>query len=165
MILPREPAVRGVDGLRVRVRLEPQGAVRIVRGRLVAAGAAAATAAAATVLGLVRGIDDREATAHQAIDPVDLGAEDELHARLVDDDGHALVLEAVVVLLRGVDGEGLLEAGATASLDAHPQADGEPKRTVAASARATTWPPVARCVPSAPPRPPHAERPGCCSIS
>jgi hypothetical protein len=51
----------------------------------------------------------------QTFDVVDLGAEDELHADLVDDDGDAVDLEDVVVLLGAVEGERVLEARAAAA--------------------------------------------------
>ena len=58
---------------------------------------------------------DLEAGALQAFDVVDLGAEDELHADLVDDDRDAVDLEDVVVLLGRVEGERVLEARAAAA--------------------------------------------------
>ena len=58
---------------------------------------------------------DLEAGPLQAFDVVDLGAEDELHADLVDDDGDAVDLEDVVVVLGAVEGERVLEAGAAAA--------------------------------------------------
>ena len=57
----------------------------------------------------------RKPGALQAVDVVDLGAEDELHADLVDDHRDAVDLEDVVVVLRLVEGERVLEAGATAA--------------------------------------------------
>ena len=57
----------------------------------------------------------------QAFDVVDLGAEDELHADLVDDDGDAVDLEDVVVVLGLVEGERVLEAGAAAAADGDAQ--------------------------------------------
>jgi hypothetical protein len=65
---------------------------------------------------------DLEASALQPFDVVDLGAEDELHADFVDDDGDAVDLEDVVLVLGLVEGERVLEAGATAA------ADGDAKR-------------------------------------
>src|SRR5436190_2596673 len=53
---------------------------------------------------------DHEPRALQAVDVVDLGAEDELHADLVDHHGDALALEDVIVLLGLVEGERVLEA-------------------------------------------------------
>jgi len=64
---------------------------------------------------------DLKAGALEAFDVVDLGAEDELHADLVDDDRDAVDLEYVVVLLGAVEGEGVLEAGAAAAADGNPQ--------------------------------------------
>ena len=67
------------------------------------------------------GVIDLEAGPLQPLDVVDLRAEDELHADLVDDDGDAIDLEEVVVLLRLVEGEGVLEAGATAAANGDAQ--------------------------------------------
>src|SRR5829696_5280024 len=53
---------------------------------------------------------DLEPGALQAFDVVDLRAEDELHAHLVDDDGDPVDLEDVIVVLGFVEGEGVLEA-------------------------------------------------------
>ena len=64
---------------------------------------------------------DLEAGALQAFDVVDLGAEDELHADLVDDDGDAVDLEDVVVVLGAVEGERVLEAGAAAAANGDAQ--------------------------------------------
>src|SRR5215216_4064177 len=58
---------------------------------------------------------DHEAGALEAIDVVDLRAEHELHAHLVDDDRDALVLEDVVVGLGLVEGERVLEARTAAA--------------------------------------------------
>ena len=58
-----------------------------------------------------------EAGALEALDVVDLRAEDELHAGLVDDHRNAVDLEDVVVLLRPIEGERVLEAGAAAAAD------------------------------------------------
>ena len=69
---------------------------------------------------------DLEPGALQALDVVDLGAEDELHADLVDDDGDPVDLEDVVVVLGLVEGERVLEARAAAA------ADGDAKRLFAA---------------------------------
>src|SRR4029079_16759973 len=44
-----------------------------------------------------------------------------LHADLVDDDGDAVDLEHVVVILRLVEGEGVLEARANAAAAGNPQ--------------------------------------------
>ncbi len=65
---------------------------------------------------------DLEPGALEAFDVVDLRAEDELHADLVDDDGDAVDLEDVVVVLGAIEGERVLEAGATAA------ANGDAKR-------------------------------------
>ena len=64
---------------------------------------------------------DLEARALQAFDVVDLGAEDELHADLVDDHRDAVDLEDVVVLLGAVEGERVLEARATAAANRDPK--------------------------------------------
>ena len=64
---------------------------------------------------------DLEAGALQAFDVVDLRAEDELHADLVDDDGDAVDLEDIVVVLGLVEGERVLEARATAAANGDPQ--------------------------------------------
>ena len=64
---------------------------------------------------------DLEPGALQAFDVVDLGAEDELHADLVDDDGDAVDLEDVVVVLGAVEGERVLEARAAAAADGDAQ--------------------------------------------
>ena len=53
---------------------------------------------------------DHEAGALEAVDVVDLRAEDELHAHLVDDHRNALVLEDVVLGLGLIEGERVLEA-------------------------------------------------------
>ena len=58
---------------------------------------------------------DRESGALEAVDVVDLGAEDELHRDLVDDDRDTVVLEDVVVGLRLVERQGVLEARAAAA--------------------------------------------------
>ena len=65
---------------------------------------------------------DLEARALQAFHVVDLGAEDELHADLVDDHRDAVDLEDVVVVLDAIEGERVLEARAAAA------ADGDAKR-------------------------------------
>jgi hypothetical protein len=57
----------------------------------------------------------------QPLDVVDLRAEDKLHADLVDDDGDAVDLEDVVVLLGLVEGERVLKAGASATADGYAQ--------------------------------------------
>src|SRR3954452_4236775 len=62
----------------------------------------------------VRVVDD-EAGTLEAVDVVDLGAEDELHAHLVDDDRNALVLEDVIVGLGLIEGERVLEARTAAA--------------------------------------------------
>src|SRR5262249_31868250 len=85
-------------------------------GRVLADLEAGAAAAGCDDIGVV----DREARALQAVDPIYLGAKDELDTRLVDDHCHTLILEAVVVLLGRVEGERVLETGtaATANRDA-----------------------------------------------
>ena len=68
----------------------------------------------------VRVVDD-EAGALEAVDVVDLRAEHELHADLVDDDRDPVVLEDVVLSLRGVERERVLKARTAAALDGDPQ--------------------------------------------
>jgi monothiol glutaredoxin len=64
---------------------------------------------------------DREPGALEAVDVVDLGAEHELHADLVDDDRNAVVLEDVIVVARLVESERVLEARAPAAADSDPK--------------------------------------------
>src|SRR5262245_25947710 len=64
---------------------------------------------------------DLEPGALEAFDVVDLGAEDELHADLVDDDGDPVDLEDVVVVLGAVEGERVLEAGASTAANGDPE--------------------------------------------
>jgi hypothetical protein len=66
-------------------------------------------------------IIDLEARPLQPFDVVDLRAEDELHADFVDDDGDAIDLEDVIVVLGTVEGERVLEAGATAAANGDAQ--------------------------------------------
>ena len=91
-----------------------------VRGLLVRVLADLERGAAAAGRDDVR-VVDAEAGALQALDVVDLGAEDELHARLVDDHGDAAVLEDMVVVLAAVEGERVLKAGAAAAANRDPQ--------------------------------------------
>ena len=64
---------------------------------------------------------DLEAGALEAFDVVDLGAEDELHRDLVDDDGDAVDGEDVVVVLGLVESQRVLEAGASTAADGDAQ--------------------------------------------
>ncbi len=68
------------------------------------------------------GVIDLEAGALQAFDVVDLGAEDELHAHLVDDHRDVVDLEDVIVLLGAVEGQRILKTRAAAA------ANGDAKR-------------------------------------
>jgi DegV family protein with EDD domain len=61
------------------------------------------------------GVVDLEARALQPFDVVDLGAEDELHADLVDDDGYTIDLEDVIVVFGLIEGEGILETRAAST--------------------------------------------------
>lgn len=67
------------------------------------------------------GVVDLEPRALQAFHVVDLGAEDELHADLVDEHGNAIDLEDVIVVLGFVEGERVLEARAATAADGNPQ--------------------------------------------
>ncbi len=67
------------------------------------------------------GVVDLEAGALQAFHVIDLGAEDELHADLVDDHRDPIDFEDVVVVLGPVEGKRVLEARATTAADGDPQ--------------------------------------------
>ena len=114
---PQQSPPLQIDGSSDRARLDVAAARRVLfhleRG--------AATAGRNDVR-----VVDLEPGALEALDVVDLGAEDELHADLVDDDRDAVDLEDVVVVLGLVEGERVLEAGAAAA------ADGDAKRLFAA---------------------------------
>lgn len=64
---------------------------------------------------------DLEAGALQTFDVVDLGAEDELHADLVDEHRDAIDLEDVVVILGAVEGKRVLKARAATTPNGHPK--------------------------------------------
>src|SRR4051794_21250390 len=70
------------------------------------------------------GIVDLEAGALQRVDVVDDRSADVREARTVDEDTEPLILEHLVVLALGVERQRVLEPGAAATADAHPQAGG-----------------------------------------